>query len=466
LTGLIVAISGVDRIYRHYQVIWDNINHSRSSPYVVVHMPPDRLVPHFLKLSAINVLSNLMVPLAGLLDIAFLGHLAEIHHLTGVALATIVFNYLYWSFGFLRMSTTGLTAQAIGKNDPEAVLLIGLRNGLVAIILGGAIVLLQYPIRMVGFGLLSAAPEVKSAGQAYFNAMIWGAPATLLNYVLVGWFLGKSQSQVVFLLSIVSNLSNAVLNYYFIVKWGWASAGAGYATALSQGLMLGMGLLFVWRKMRGIVGRSHWARLWEVNAFRQLFGLNGAILIRTFALLSAFAIFTNASSSISKEALAFNTLLLQVVSIAAYFIDGFAYATESCAGILLGQGRQDQLRQLLKLSSSISFGVAILFAGLFNWFPDRLFGFITSHQTIVQQSLEYVLWLFPVLSFGSFAYNLDGYFLGLSAGQVLRNSSLIATLIGFLPIAIVGWHYQNLHILWLAMTTFMLTRAITLAMKI
>jgi multidrug resistance protein, MATE family len=429
-------------------------------------MPIERLVPHFLKLSAINVLSNLMVPLAGLLDMAFLGHLAEIHHLAGVALATIVFNYLYWSFGFLRMGTTGLTAQAIGKNEPQTVLLIGLRHGLIAVILGIAIVFLQSPIRTLGFGLLSATPEVKAAGQAYFNAMIWGAPATLLNYVLVGWFLGKSQSQIVLLLSIVGNLSNAVLNYWLIVRWGWASAGAGYATALSQGLMLLVGLIFAMREIRGISMRSRLAEILEVKALKQILSLNSAILIRTFALLSAFAIFTNASSAIGKEALAFNTLLLQVVSVSAYFIDGFAYATESCAGILYGQGRREQLPQLLKLSSSVSFAVAMLFAGLFNLFPDRLLGLVTSHQSIVQQSLNYVLWLFPVLGFGSFAYTLDGYFLGLSAGKILRNSSLIATLLGFLPIAIGGWYYQNLHILWLAMATFMFTRAITLAGKI
>jgi multidrug resistance protein, MATE family len=429
-------------------------------------MQTERLLSHFLKLAAINVLSNLMVPLAGLLDMAFLGHLSEIHHLAGVALATIVFNYLYWSFGFLRMGTTGLIAQAIGRNDWQSVVLIALRNGLMAIALGIVILLLQYPIRELGFWLLSASPEVKSAGQAYFNAMIWGAPATLMNYVLVGWFLGKSQSQVVLLLSIVSNLSNAGLNYWFIVRWGWASAGAGYATALSQGLMLLVGLLFAGWELRGVAVRSRFSELLEVKALKEIFSLNGAILIRTFALLSAFAIFTNASSAISKEALAFNTLLLQVVSVGAYFIDGFAYATESCAGILYGQGQRSQLQQLLKIASSISFVIAMFLAGLFNLFPDRLLGLITSHQMIIQQSLDYVLWLFPVLGFGSFAYTLDGYFLGLSAGKILRNSSLIATLLGFLPIAIVGWHYQNLHMLWLAMATFMAIRAATLTLKI
>lgn len=137
-----------------------------------------KFLRYFWQLAIVNILSNLMVPLAGLMDVAFLGHLAEIRHLAGVALATVLFNYIYWTFGFLRMGTTGMTAQAIGREDREAVLLIGLRNGTLALGLGLAILVLQQPLRAIGFALLSATPEVKAAGQAYYNALIWGAPAT------------------------------------------------------------------------------------------------------------------------------------------------------------------------------------------------------------------------------------------------------------------------------------------------
>ncbi len=429
-------------------------------------MPTDRILPHFLKLSAINVLSNLMVPLAGLLNLAFLGHLTEINHLAGVALATLVFNYLYWSFGFLRMGTTGLIAQAIGRHDRSEVVLIGLRNGGIALFFGLLILLEHDPIRSWSFSLLSAAPEVKVSGQNYFDAMVWGAPATLLNYVVMGWFLGKSQSKQVLILSIVGNLSNVVLNYVFIVRWGWASVGAGYATAFSQILMLLLGLALLLTELRGVDVRSMLPQLLAPQTLQKMVVLNGSILVRTFALLSAFAIFINASSAISKEALTVNTLLLEVVSVSAYFIDGLAYAMESCAGILHGQGKVKQLQQLLKLASGISLIIAIGVAGLFNLFPAQLLGLLTNHQNIVQQSLDYVIWLFPVLIFGSCAYTLDGYFLGLLSGQILRNSSLIATLVGFLPVALIGWQLQNIHILWLAMATFMFTRALTLAWQI
>jgi MATE family multidrug resistance protein len=202
----------------------------------------------FFRLALVNILSNLMVPLAGLVDVAFLGHLTEIRHLAGVALATVLFNYIYWTFGFLRMGTTGTTAQAVGRADQEAVLLTLLRNAVLAIGLGLIILVLQYPLRELGFALLSAAPEVKSSGIAYYNALIWGAPATLLNFVLIGWLLGREQGGRVLLLSIFGNGANVVLDYLFIVQWGWESAGAGIATAASQYLMLLIGMILVCRE--------------------------------------------------------------------------------------------------------------------------------------------------------------------------------------------------------------------------
>ena len=147
----------------------------------------------FWRLAAVNIISNLMVPLASLVDVAFLGHLTEIRHLAGVAIATVLFNYIYWTFGFLRMGTTGITAQARGRGDTNAVILTLLRNGAIALAISIIILLLQQPLREIGFSLLRAEPDVLAAGRAYYNALIWGTPATLLNFVLLGWFLGKEQ---------------------------------------------------------------------------------------------------------------------------------------------------------------------------------------------------------------------------------------------------------------------------------
>lgn len=429
-------------------------------------LPTDAsFIPRFLRLAIVNIVSNLMVPLAGLLDVAFLGHLTELHYLAGVALATVLFNYLYWTFGFLRMGTTGLTAQAVGRHDQETVWLILLRHVGLALAIGGAIVLLQIPIRTIGFSLLNAAPDVQAAGQEYFNGMIWGAPATLLNMVLMGWFLGREKSRQVLLLSIVNNGCKVGLDYVLIVQLGWQSLGAGYATAISQSLMLLVGLGFVLREANWSTFVKLSDRLGDGSALMAILRLNGDIVIRTFALVSAFSIFTMISSSFGTTVLGLNTILLQVITLAAYFIDGIAFATESFAGIFRGQGNTRQLRQLIGLGGGISLGLGVLFAVVYSLFPP-LFRLLTDHASVLAQIPTYVPWLLPILGFGSIAYFLDGYFLGLTEGRILRQSSLIATCVGFAPMAAIAAYCRNVHLLWLALALLMLGRAATLALQV
>ncbi|BAU42619.1 guanitoxin biosynthesis MATE family efflux transporter GntT [Leptolyngbya sp. O-77] len=420
----------------------------------------------FLRLASVNILSNLLVPLAGLLDVAFLGNLADIRHLAGVAIATVLFNYLYWTFGFLRMGTTGTTAQAVGRGDADEVLITGLRGGAIALVVGLGIVLLQLPLREIGFTLLSAAPEVKQAGRAYYNAMIWGAPATLLNLVWMGWFLGRGKGRAVLLLSAVSNGVNVVLNYWLIVRWGWASAGAGAATALSQYAMLGVALGLLSREVSGAQVRAVFPKIWNAAALKSLVLLNGNIVIRTFALITTFAVFTNLSAAMGTTVLAANTLLLQVVTLAAYFIDGLAFATETYAGQFHGGGQRDRLRALAELSGALSLGLGLAIALLFALRPQPLFRLLTHHADVLESVRQSVWWLLPLLGFGSIAYMLDGYFLGITAGNVLRNSSLLSSLLGFAPVAAIAWQTQSNPLLWLALTCFMAARMVTLGLAL
>lgn len=426
----------------------------------------EKLQKRFWRLALVNVVSNLTVPLASLIDTAFLGHLSEIHHLGGVAIATVLFNYIYWSFGFLRMGTTGTTAQANGSCDRDEVILILLRNGLIAISIGTIILILQQPLRELGFTLLSATPEVLESGRAYYNALIWGAPATLLNFVLLGWFLGGEQVGKVLLMSVIDKSANVALNYLFIVRFDWASGGAGWATAISQYLNLLVGLIFIVQQLPVSSVRTLSHTIFDKSAWHKIFSLNRDITIRTLALLSTFALFTNLSSMISTKVLATNTLLLQVVSLGAYFIDGIAFATESLAGSLRGQKNNLQLLSLIKLAGGISLGIGLAMSMVFCLIPQPLFGLLTNHTEVIEHINSYVFWLLPVLGFGSIAYMLDGYFLGLSEGKILRQSSIIAASLGFAPGAIAAWQYQNSHLLWLGLSLFMAARSITLGFKV
>ncbi|MGB3136375.1 MAG: guanitoxin biosynthesis MATE family efflux transporter GntT [Nodosilinea sp.] len=434
-------------------------NAPNSSPAVA---DSSAFLPSFLKLAAANIISNLMVPLAGLVDTAFLGHLDDIRYLGGVALATVIFNVVYWSFGFLRMGTTGTTAQALGRGDGEGLWLILLRNGAIALVFGLIILLLQAPIRELGFALLSAEPDVRAAGIAFYNARIWDAPAVLLNLVLMGWFLGREKGRRVIALSMVGNGSNVVFNYIFINQLGWASAGAGMGTALSQymTLLVGLGLLAReggFKKLGAVLPQG-----WNLKAIRELFVLNRDILVRTFALVLSFALFTNFSSALGTQTLAANTLLLQVVTLSAYFIDGIAFATESFAGRYCGSGDRTHLRRLLKVGGGTSVALGLVFALSFVLFPQRLFGVLTSHEEVIGTVELYVGWLVPVLGLGAIAYMLDGYFLGLTAGKVLRNATVLAAGAGFLPLALVAQFLGSAHLLWLALVGLMAARALTL----
>jgi MATE family multidrug resistance protein len=423
-------------------------------------------LPRFFRLAIINVLSNLMVPLSGIISVAFLGHLGEIRHLAGVTLSTILFNYIYRTLAFLRMSTTGMTAQAVGREDDEAVLLTGLRNGILALGLGVAILILQYPLQEIGFTLLSATADVKASGQAYYGTRIWGAPATLLNFVIIGWFLGREQSGKVLVSSLVGNGANILLDYLFVIRLGWESAGAGLATALSQYLMLFVGMIFVVTEVQLKQVQAVAQQLLDLSALKASLDLNRDIFIRTFAFLSTASIFTNLSSAMGTMMLAENALLLEVVTLVDYIVDGLAFATESLAGIFRGKGDNKQLASILGIAGGTGLFTGLMLALVFVLFPSSLFGLLTNHSEVLNIIPSYVSWLLPVLGFGSIAFILDGYFLGLAEGLTIRSAALTASLLGFVPIAIAAWLCHSGHLLWLAMSLFMAARVVTLGVQV
>ena len=419
----------------------------------------------FYRLALVNVLSNLMIPLSSFLSIAFLGHLETLSPLAGVTLATILFNCLYRLLGFLRMSTTGTTAQAVGRSDPAEVALILLRNLSLALLLGVVIILLSYPIGRLGFSLLDGTDTVKLSGMAYYNSRIWGIPAGLLNFVIIGWFLGQEAGGKVLLLSAIGNGANILLDYWFIVHLGLASAGAGMAAAISQSLMCLAGIIMVSRVIGNVDLRYLLAQIIDKVAFKAIFKFNLDIFVRTAAFLTVFSLFTSLSSAMGTEVLAENALVLEVITLVVYLVDGLAYATETFAGNFQGKNSTQKLLPLLLIAGIISLSIGLICALAFVLFPQPLFSLLTDHQEIMIPLNQVVFWLLPILGFGSLAFMLDGYFLGLAEGGILRNTALLASM-GFLPIAILAWQYRSQQWLWLSMACFMLLRVVLLAQRI
>ncbi len=412
-------------------------------------------LPRFYRLSFVGILSNLMVPLAGLFDAAFLGHLTDINYLAGVILASLIFDYLYRVLKFIRNSTNTMTAQAVGQNDSKQILLHLLRSGLIALAIAIIILCLQYPIQKLGFAILAGSPEIKASGVEYFNSRIWGAPAVLLNFVLIGWFLGRENNAFVLLISLMANGSNILFDFLMICQWGWGSMGAGLATALSQYLALLIGLVGVafaiqWQDFPdAIKGLS------DREATTATLVFKGNILVRRLFLISSYAIFTSLSAVMGKEILTENGLLLQIALLSQFSVQGVGTTVQTLIGNFQGKGDMENIMPLLitaifhSLLLSLGFALSVLL------FPQTIFELLTNHNNINQAITNYTIWFVPLLTLSAIAFMLEGYFIGLKDGVTIRNSSLISFCFVFIPIAAIAWHWQNVHLLWTSLTSFM-----------
>lgn len=441
----------------------------RSPQLPSAWLPP--FVPRFYQLASVSVLSNMMIPLAGIVDTAFLGHLADIRPLGGVILGGILFDYLYRVLKFLRNSTNALTAQASGAGDEQGIGLALLRCGLIAGAIGGLILLLQFPIAHLGFAILSGSPAIEQSGLDYFNARIWGAPAVLLNFVLLGWLLGQEKKALVLLVSLVANGANVLLDYVMIVRWGWDSVGAGLATALSQYLALLMGIiaaatLLPWKSLPWKSLPDALNATWDPQALKGVLALKGNILVRFVALISAYAIFTNLSAALGPEVLAENGLLLQIALLSQFTVQGVGMTTQTLVGNFKGKGETGQILPLLGWAIATSLTLSLAIAAAVFCFPQEIFGLLTNHSDLSLAMGSEVPWLLPLLSVTAIAFMLEGYFIGLKQGEVLRNSSLIAFGLAFAPLALAGAYRHSNALLWAALTAYMAALALSLALAL
>jgi multidrug resistance protein, MATE family len=404
-----------------------------------------------------------MVPLATIFSTAFLGHLAEIHHLAGVALAGNLFSFLFMLLVSLRMSTTGLTAQAEGRDDRSATILVLVRNTIVACGCGLVLMLCRYPIQQLGLAWVAAPPEVIAAAIAYFQAAMLGAPAMLINYVLLGWFLGREKNAAVLLLSIVGSVVNVGLDYLFIVDRGLASYGAGLSVAISQYLVLVIGCLLVLREVKWQEIRIVGDRIWERSALIEIFTLNSNLLVNNLLFISVIVIFNYTGVGFGTNLYTENSLLLEIVFFNSFLAEGVGFGLETLSGNCKGRGELTQLPTLIGIATIASSTISLAIGGLVLLSPEAVFSWFTSHTELTSQISVYTPWLLPVLVFTSVAFILECYFLGITAGNIVRNVSFFALAIGFAPLALVAWKLGSNYILWAAFALFLLTRIIGFA---
>ena len=413
-----------------------------------------------LSLAIPNTISNLSVPMLSAVDTALMGRLENEQYLGAIAIGGIIFSFVYWGFGFLRMGVTGLTAQAYGAKDAKESTLILKRAAIVGLLIGLLLIVVQPLIAALSFYLMDAGAEVEQLARSYFHIRIYAAPATLTLHVFHGWFLGMQNAKYPMFLAIVVNLLNLVLNLVFVKVLMMTSDGVALGTVIAQyfGLLCTVGLFL--RKYRHLWDGWHLKGVLNLPALKRFFRISGDIFIRTLSVLFCHAFFTSKAAALSDTALAINTILLQFIHILAYGIDGFAFAVESLVG------RYKGAREITNLKRSVRYSfwwVLLLSAGfslVFGLLGTKLLYFFTNKTDLLIGARPYLIWIAIAPPINSVAYIWDGVFIGATASTPMRNSMLASTVV-FLFAYVLLKGLGN-HGLWLALTLFSIARGATL----
>ncbi|HEY6815087.1 MAG TPA: MATE family efflux transporter [Croceibacterium sp.] len=415
------------------------------------------------------VLANAAAPLLGLTDTAVLGHTGGTAELGAIAVGGLIFNFVYWSFGFLRMSTTGFTAQARGAGDTSEVRATLARSLLLAVAIGALLIALSPLIGRAAFALLAASPRVEASAADYFFVRIWGAPATLGMYALTGSFIGLGTTQRLLLTQLLLNGLNLALDVWFAGYLNWGARGIAWGTVISEWVALGFGLWLA----RGVLGRdshetaSFWdlGRILDRKKLKQTLNANADIMLRTLTLLSSFAWFTNQSAVFGDTILAANHVLLQFISFSAFFLDGYAFVAESLVGAAVGAKQRPRFDQVVRRSSELSLGTAAVLAAAIAFGGGAMLHALTSVDAVQQEATRYLPLAGAYVLIGGATFQLDGIFIGATRTRAMRNAAFEALLV-FLGASIVLTNRFANTGLWLAFCIFVAARAATLALRL
>ncbi len=407
------------------------------------------------------ILSNITVPLVGAVDTAVVGHLDEVELIGAVAIGASIFSLVFWTFGFLRMGTSGVVAQALGANNQSTIQLTLCRSLFLATILGAVVIALQKPLLSLCFGLLDASEKLYDYTSIYYSTRIWAAPATLANYVVLGTLIGLQRMRSVLALQLLLNILNVCLDILFVPIWGWGIRGVALATLISEYAALAFGLYLIRRQLRQAASSVTYTSLLNRPGLLSLFTLNSNIFIRTFLLVLSFFYFNACSARLGATALAANAILLQILHICSYALDGFAHAVETLTGHAWGSKKHSHFLQAIKASTIQSMVVALFMSALIYLTGAWIIGLFTNQLAVIDLALQSLPWLIllPVLSV--WCYQLDGIFIGTTHSREMRNAMIISSVLFYCSTELL-LPFLGSKALWLTFCLFMVMRAITL----
>lgn len=420
-----------------------------------------------LRIAIPSIVSNITVPLLGLVDVAIVGHLGAAAYIAAISIGSMVFNTTYWIFGFLRMGSSGLTSQALGRRDMREVALLLLRALSIAFMIALALLILQIPLRQLALLLMQPSEEVGQLVKTYYHICIWGAPAMLGLYSMNGWFIGMQNSRIPMAVAVTQNVVNIVVSLVLVFGMGMKVDGVAAGTLVAQWTGFAMALVMcrryygkhLRRHLTGSALRMVLKSVFSRAPMLRFFEINRNIFLRTLCLVSVMLFFTSAGSWQGEVILAANTLLMQLYLLVSYVMDGFANAAEAMSGKYWGAANRAAFRDTVGRCFRWGGVCTLLFTAVYVLGGEAFLGLLTDEPSVIVASQEYVWWayLIPACSIGAFIW--DGVFIGITASRGMFVSSFIAAAVFFVLYYSLHTAFGN-HGLWLAMNAYLLTRGV------
>ncbi|KWW29120.1 MAG: multidrug resistance protein, MATE family [bacterium P3] len=441
-----------------------------------------------LQLALPNIVTNITVPLLGIVDMAIVGHLSAAH-IGAITIGSSIFNLIYWNFGFLRMGTSGFTSQAYGAGRTDEVVRTLLRALAVGLMIAAALLALQWPIARAACVIFKGSAQVIQLAMTYFFIRIWAAPATLGLYAVKGWYIGMQNAKLPMWIAIFINVVNILCSLLFVAVLRWNIAGVALGTVIAQysGLLLALALL---HRRYGALFKEHADTLranadspssarralcrevFQPEALRQFFRVNGDIFLRTVCLAAVFSFITAVSGRISDEILAVDALLLQFFTVFSYFMDGFAYAGESLTGYFIGARENAKLRQSVRLLMLWGVVLTVAFSGIYALGGRHFLHIFSDDPAVIDATMPYMFWTLVVPVCGFAAFLLDGVYVGATASATMRNAMFVATAAffglyyGLCLLYPTRTAYMWNNFLWLSFMVYLTLRGLVQALRL
>ena len=410
------------------------------------------------------IISNITVPLLGMVDMAIIGHIGDAAYLGAIAVGSMLFNVVYWLFGFLRMGTGGLTSQAFGRQDTSEEKRILLRSLAIAALIGFLFILLQLPVRNLAFRLLGATPQVSHLAARYYAICVWGAPAVLGLYSMTGWFLGMQNTRFPMFISIIQNIVNILCSLLFVFGLKWKIEGVAWGTVIAQYIGFSLALLFYLRGYKFLHSiKVNCQDLLDWTALQRFFVVNRDIFLRTLCLVAVTLYFTSVGARQGDLLLAVNALLMQLFTLYSYFMDGFAYAGEAICGRYIGARQRIDFYTTIRHLFIWGGALMILFTVIYALAGNLFITWLTDDIDVQNMATTYMPWVIGIPLAGMAAFLLDGVFIGSTATRSMLISMAVATIIFFSTYHIFSTYIAN-HALWMAFLLYLITRGALLAL--